>query len=68
MSTKSREVIYGSRIRGAETRAQGARERAVQAVREARRGGGGLVDPNGGLRRAGAAVADDRPMPQAAAQ
>jgi hypothetical protein len=26
--------------------------------------GGGLVDPNGGVRRAGAAIADDRPMPQ----
>ena len=35
MSTKSREVIYGSRIRGAEIRAQGAREKAVEAVREA---------------------------------
>ena len=33
MSTKSREVIFGSRIRGAKIRAEGARERAKQAVR-----------------------------------
>src|SRR5258707_1697036 len=37
MSTKSREVIFGSRIRGAKIRAEGARERAKQAVREADR-------------------------------
>jgi hypothetical protein len=30
MSTKSREVIFGSRIRGAKIRAEGARERAKQ--------------------------------------
>jgi hypothetical protein len=35
MSTKSREVIWGSRIRGAQIRADGARENAVQAVRDA---------------------------------
>jgi hypothetical protein len=35
MSTKSREVLYGSRIRGAQIRADGAREKAIQAVREA---------------------------------
>ena len=34
MSTKSREVIFGSRIRGAKIHADGARERAKQAVRE----------------------------------
>jgi hypothetical protein len=34
MSTKSREVIFGSRIRGAKIRAEGAREEAVKAVRE----------------------------------
>jgi len=34
MSTKSREVIFGSRIRGAKIRAEGARERAKLAVRE----------------------------------
>jgi len=37
MSTKSREVIFGSRIRGARIHAEGARERAKQAVREADR-------------------------------
>jgi hypothetical protein len=37
MSTKSREVIYGSRIRGAKIRAEGAGERAKQAVRAADR-------------------------------
>jgi hypothetical protein len=35
MSTKSREVIWGSRIRGAQIQADFAREKAVQAVREA---------------------------------
>ena len=34
MSTKSREVIFGSRIRGAKIRAEGAREEAKKAVRE----------------------------------
>jgi hypothetical protein len=37
MSTKSREVIFGGQIRGAKIRAQGARERAREAVREADR-------------------------------
>jgi hypothetical protein len=37
MSTKSREVIFGSRIRGAKIHADNARERAKQAVREADR-------------------------------
>jgi hypothetical protein len=37
MSTKSREVIYGSRISGAKIRAEGARQRAIEAVREADR-------------------------------
>ena len=37
MSTKSREVIFGSRIRGAKIRAEGAREEAVKAVRAADR-------------------------------
>jgi len=37
MSTKSREVLFGSRIAGAKIRAQGARERARQASREADR-------------------------------
>ena len=37
MSTKSREVIWGGRIMGAEIRAQGAREVARRAGREADR-------------------------------
>jgi hypothetical protein len=37
MSTKSREVIFGSRIRGAKIRAEGAREDAVKSVRAADR-------------------------------
>jgi hypothetical protein len=37
MSTKSREVIFGSRIAGAKIRAEGARQRAREAVREADR-------------------------------
>src|SRR3979411_1863884 len=32
MSTKSREVIFGSWIRGAKIRAEGAREEAIKAV------------------------------------
>jgi hypothetical protein len=37
MSTKTREVIYGSQIRGAKIRAEGARKRAAEAIREADR-------------------------------
>jgi hypothetical protein len=37
MSTKSREVVYGSRISGAKIRAEFARKRAVEAAREADR-------------------------------
>ena len=37
MGTKSREVIFGSRIAGAKIRAEGARQRAREAVREADR-------------------------------
>ena len=37
MSTKSREVIWGGRIMGAQIRAQGAREAAQKANREADR-------------------------------
>ena len=37
MSTKSRHVIYGSRIRGAKIRAEGAREEATKANRTADR-------------------------------
>src|ERR1700687_5889698 len=37
MSTKSRQTIYGSRVRGAAIRAEGAREAATKAIREADR-------------------------------
>jgi hypothetical protein len=37
MSTKSRQVIYGSRIRGAKIRAEGARKEAAKAIRAADR-------------------------------
>ena len=37
MSTKSRQVIFGSRIRGAKIRAEGAREEATKANRAADR-------------------------------
>ncbi len=37
MSTKSREVVYSSRVRGAKIRAEGAREEAIKAVRAADR-------------------------------
>src|SRR3954447_14878839 len=37
MSTKSREVIWGSRIRGAKMHAEHGREAALKAVREADR-------------------------------
>jgi hypothetical protein len=40
MSTKSRQVLFGSRIAGAKIRAEGARERAKQAVRAADRAEG----------------------------
>src|SRR5436189_5515594 len=37
MSTKCRRTIYGSRIRGAKIRAEGARQAANKAIREADR-------------------------------
>jgi hypothetical protein len=37
MGTKSREVIWGSQIRGAKMSAEHARQRALEAVREAHR-------------------------------
>jgi hypothetical protein len=37
MSTKSRQTIYGGPIMGAKIRAEGARERAAEAAREADR-------------------------------
>jgi hypothetical protein len=65
MGTKSREVIFGSRIAGAKIRAEGARKRAIEAVRAADRAEAEAWSiPHGGLRRPSAAVADDRTMPQ----
>jgi hypothetical protein len=46
MSTKSRHVIWGGKIMGAEMRAQGAGEAVQQAIRDADRGGGGVVAPH----------------------
>jgi hypothetical protein len=37
MSTRSRQSIFGSRLRGAKIRAEGAREQAKKAIREADR-------------------------------
>jgi hypothetical protein len=65
MSTKSREVIFGSRIAGAKIRADEARKRAQQAVRDADRAEAKAWSIRmGGLRRPSATVADDRAMPQ----
>jgi hypothetical protein len=65
MSTKSRQVIYGSRIAGAKIRAEEARKRAVEAAREADRADAeAMVHPHGRLWRTGAAVPNHRPMPQ----
>ncbi len=55
MSTRSRQTIYGSRIRGAKIHADNARLAARKAVREADRAE---------AERAGPAIADDRAMPQ----
>jgi hypothetical protein len=65
MSTKSREPIWGGQIRGAKIRAAGAREAAKKAIREADRAEAQAWSIQmEGVRRAGAAVADDRAMPQ----
>jgi hypothetical protein len=63
MSTKSREVIFGSRIAGAKIRADEARKRARQAAREADRAEAKAVNPYGRLRRARSAAANDQAMP-----
>jgi hypothetical protein len=64
MSTKSREVIWGGQIMGAEIHARHAREEARKAAREADRAEarGGMVAADGRLWRARAAVANDRAM------
>jgi len=64
-ATKSREVIWGRRIRAANLNAEYARKRAVEAVREADHAEAeGVVSPDGGLWWAGSALSNDRPMPQ----
>jgi hypothetical protein len=68
MNTKSRRVIYGSRIEGAKIHADDTRERAMQAVREADRAEAEAwsirMEGYGGGGGPGAAVPDDRAMPQ----
>ena len=65
MSTKSRQTIYGGRIIGAEIRAQGAREAAQKAIREADRAEAeSMVDPDGRLWRTRPTLPDHRAMPQ----
>jgi hypothetical protein len=61
MSTKSREVIYGGRIIGAKIRAEGAREVAQKAVREADRAAAELwsiqMEAHGGKARPSPTIA-----------
>jgi hypothetical protein len=65
MGSKSREVIYGGRIIGARICAEGAQEAAQKAVREADRAAAELWSIQmEALWRAGAALANDRAMPQ----
>ena len=65
MGAKSREVIWGGRIGAAKINAEGARQRATKAAREADRAEAyALVAADGRLWRVGAAVADDRAMHQ----
>ena len=65
MSTKSREVIWGGRIMGAEIRAQAAQRDAQKAIREANRATAEAwslrMEGYGGAR---SAITDDRTMPQ----
>jgi hypothetical protein len=66
MSIKSRQTIYGDRIIGAKIRAEGAREAAKKAIREADRAEAEAAwsIQMEGLWRSGAAIADHRAMPQ----
>ena len=65
MSTKKREVIFGGRIMGAKIRAEHAVELAKTAQRDADRAEAEtVVDQDGSLWRASAAVADHCSMPQ----
>jgi len=64
MGTKSREVIWGSQIRGAKMSGEKARQRATEAAREADRAEAHAwsvrMEGYGGP----ATISDDRPMPQ----
>ena len=62
MSTKTRQVIWGGKIMGAELRAQCTREAARKAIRDANRAEAEAWSLRIRLRRARAAVADDWPM------
>ena len=65
MSTKSREVIWGGQIMGADIRARQAREDAQKAAREANRAEAHAWSLRmEGYMEGRAAVSDDRPMPQ----
>ena len=57
MSTKSRQTIWGGSIIGAKIRAEGARKRATEAIREADRAeaeawNGGPAQPSPSVNRA----------------
>ena len=63
MGTQSREVIWGSSIRGAKMSAEHARERAKEAAREADRAEAyAWSEQMEGY--GSAAVTDNRPMPE----
>jgi hypothetical protein len=62
MGTKSREVIYGGRVRAAQVNADRARKLAVEAAREADRAEAHAVPAYGGLWWTGSAPANHRAM------
>jgi hypothetical protein len=64
MSTKSRQVIWGGRIIGADIRARSAREAAQRAAQKPIGPRLKPGHPHGGLGRARPAIPYDRPMPQ----
>ena len=64
MGTKSREVIYGGRVRAAKMNADRARKLAVEAAREADRAEAMLVPAYGRLWRTRSALANHRAMSQ----
>jgi hypothetical protein len=62
MGTKSREVIYGGRVRAAKMNADRARKLAVEAAREADRAEAHAVPAYGRLWWTGSALANHRAM------